>query len=77
MIGRVDENGNLWIQVAAATVPPAFPKELQGLLDVSHATREINLTAYMRRAKLPAWAQAALTSSSADITIVGNAPTTA
>lgn len=29
----------------------------------------------LRLAKLPAWAQAALTSSSADITIVGNTPT--
>jgi hypothetical protein len=70
MSGRFDENGNLWIKVAAETVPAAFPKELQGLLDTSRRAREINLTGYIRLAKLPGWAQAALSSSTADITIV-------
>lgn len=53
--------------------PGACEADLHVIDAMQDAIREIER---LHMAKLPAWAQAALTSSTAKITIVGNTPTT-
>lgn len=82
MTARFDESGNLWVDVELGLLPPyvihsAFATSSPGLAPGTFtAVTQINLTDYIRKLMRPDWVNAALTSSSAQVTIVGNTPTT-
>jgi hypothetical protein len=83
MTGSFDLDNDLWIDVDASTLPAGFPRDAcstmtrcEEINGAYKAVTSINLTRYIRHLMRPDWLNAALTSSSANITIVGNTPTT-
>jgi hypothetical protein len=75
MNGYFDSIGDLWIEVNATQMPKSVVNS-GVLLDGQVAITQINLTDYIRKAVRPNWLHAAMTPTSAEVTIIGNTPTT-
>lgn len=77
MTNHFDKAGSLWVGVDASTIPETFPEGMLGNVLFSESTvlgmgigvRELNLTAYIRSLTKPDWVNAALTSTSANISV--------